>query len=97
MMKRFWDWLREPHEADTGLFAWVDVRTARTPRIFLAYLSGERGEYLLSSDWLRVLDVPAGEASGQVGAAHRLGLLNFFRSGSVVQITFPELLKPAGD
>ena len=39
MMKRFWDWLREPREADTGLFAWVDVRTARTPRVFLASLS----------------------------------------------------------
>ena len=70
---------------------------AVTLALFLAYLSGERGEYLLSSDWLRVLDVQAGEASGQVGAAHRLGLLNFFRSGAVVQITFPELLKPAGD
>jgi hypothetical protein len=69
---------------------------AVTLALFLAYLAGERGEYLLSSQWLLVLDVPPGDAVGQVAAAHRLGLLNFFRSGSVVQITFPKLLETAG-
>ena len=62
----------------------------------LAYLTGERGEFLLSSQWLLVLDVPPSEAVEQVAAAHRLGLLNFFRSGSVVQISFPELPKAVG-
>ena len=64
-----------------------------TLALFLAYLAGERGEYLLASQWFRLLDVPPGHAVGQVAAAHRLGLLNLFRAGSVVQITFPELLK----
>lgn len=67
-----------------------------TLAVLLAHLAGERGEYLLSSQWLLLLDVPPGDAVAQVAAAHRLGLLNFFRSGSMVQITFPELLKTAG-
>ena len=69
---------------------------AVTLALFLAYCAGERGEYLLASHWLLLLDVPSGDAGAQVAAAHRLGLLNFFRSGSVAQITFPELLKSPG-
>ena len=65
--------------------------------LLLAYLSGERGEYLLSSQWLLVIDVRPGDAGEQIAAAHRLGLLNFFRSGSVVQITFPAWLKANGE
>jgi hypothetical protein len=65
--------------------------------LFLAYLAGERGEYLLSSQWLSVLDVRPGDAGEHVTAAHRLGLLNCFRSGSVVQITFPGWLKTTGE
>jgi hypothetical protein len=65
--------------------------------LFLAYLTGERGEYLMSSQWLLVIDVRPGDAGEHISAAHRLGLLNFFRSGSVVQITFPAFLKANGD
>jgi hypothetical protein len=69
---------------------------AVTLALFLAYLAGERGEYLVSSQWLLLLDVRPGDADEDIASAHRLGLLNFFRSGSVVQITFPALLKATG-
>ncbi len=70
---------------------------AVTLALFLGYLAGERGEYLVSSQWLLLLDVRPGEAGEHISAAHRLGLLNFFRSGSVVQITFPAWLKATGE
>ncbi len=66
---------------------------AVTLALFLAHLAGERGEYLLSSQWLLLLDIRPSDVGEQVAAAHRLGLVNFFRSGSVVQIAFPALLK----
>jgi hypothetical protein len=65
--------------------------------LFLAYLAGERGEYLMSSQWLLAIDVQPSEAGEHIAAAHRRGLLNFFRSGSVVQITFPAWLKASGE
>ncbi len=65
--------------------------------LLLAHLAGERGEFLLSSQWLLVIDVRPGDAGEHVAAAHRLGLLNFFRSGSVVQITFPAWLTTGGE
>jgi len=70
---------------------------AVTLALFLAYLAGERGEYLLSSRWLLSLDIRPGDAGKYIASAHRLGLLNFIRSGSVVQITFPALLKATGE
>ncbi len=69
---------------------------AVTLALYLAYCSGERGEFLLTSQWMRLLDIAPGDTGTHVASAHRLGLLNFFRSGSVMQITFPELFKPVG-
>ena len=66
---------------------------AVTLALFLAYCAGERGEFLLASQWLRLLDIPPGAVGTQIAAAHRLGLLNCFRSGSVVQVSFPNLLQ----
>lgn len=65
---------------------------AVTYALFLGYLNGYRGENLLSSIWSRLLDVPANQISELAHQAHKLGLMNFKKAGSVIDFGFDNLL-----
>jgi Putative inner membrane protein (DUF1819) len=62
--------------------------------VLLGYLSGLRGKLLLDSSWTRLLDRSASELHDLVIEASKQGWLNFKAAGSVIEITFPGLLKP---
>ncbi len=61
--------------------------------LYLAYAAGFRGEELLSSGWLRVLDCTATSPQGLAMEAKRMGLLDLRIGGDVVEIN-PERLDP---
>lgn len=63
-----------------------------TYALFIGYLNGYRGENLLNSIWSRLLDVPANQISELAHQAHKLGLMNFKKAGSVVDCSFDSLL-----
>lgn len=63
-----------------------------TYALFIGHLNGYRGENLLSSIWSRLLDVPTHQISEFAHQAHKLGLMNFKKAGSVVEFTFNSLL-----
>jgi len=63
--------------------------------LYLAYATGFRGEELLSSGWLRVLDCTATSAPEMAMEAKRMGLLDLRIGGDVVEIN-PERLDPNG-
>ncbi len=65
---------------------------AMTYALFLGYLNGYRGENLLSSIWSRLLDVPANQILELAHQAHKLGLMNFKKAGSVIDFGFDNLL-----
>jgi hypothetical protein len=62
--------------------------------LLLGYASGLRGRALLTSSWVRVLDVSYSDLSQLIHAANRVGLLNFREVGDVIEIQFPTLLRP---
>lgn len=62
--------------------------------VLLGYLCGFRGKLLLDSIWSRLLDRTPAELTGLVGEASRQGWLTYKAAGSVVEITFPGLLRP---
>lgn len=75
------------------------TRPAITPivaafAVVLGYLCGFRGTLLLDSTWTRLLDRTPAELTGLVGEASRQGWLTCKAAGSVVEITFPGLLRP---
>jgi hypothetical protein len=51
-----------------------------------------RGEGLLRSMWVRILDVSADEAIGLAVDAKRLSFLDMSRGGGVTEISFARLL-----
>jgi hypothetical protein len=61
----------------------------------LGYLCGLRGQRLLESTWARLLDRPAAELMGLATEASRQGWLRLNAAGSVVDITFPGVLRPS--
>ena len=61
--------------------------------LYIGYLSGERGSSLLTTNWARVLDSNPDELLFLAMDARRLGVLDLREAGSVVDITFPNLLK----
>ncbi|HDH03394.1 MAG TPA: hypothetical protein ENH15_04030 [Actinobacteria bacterium] len=63
--------------------------------LFLGYSLGMRGEGLLRSMWIRVLDLSVDEALKMAGDAKRLGLLNMSLGGGVIEISFTRLLTDA--
>jgi hypothetical protein len=63
--------------------------------LILGYLSGLRGRLLLDSVWTRVLDRPHAEVMELAAEASKQGWLRLKAAGSVVEITFLGLLKPA--
>ncbi len=62
--------------------------------VLLGYLCGVRGKLLLDSAWTRLLDRSLADLTDLVIEASRQGWLNYKAVGSVVEITFPGLLKP---
>jgi hypothetical protein len=62
--------------------------------LVLGYLCGVRGKLLLDSVWTRLLDCSSAELMSQVTEASRQGWLNYKGAGSIVEITFPGLLRP---
>ncbi len=62
--------------------------------LLLGYLCGHRGKLLLDTVWTRFLDRKSSEITDLATEASRQGWLTFKSAGSVVEITFPGLLKP---
>ncbi len=62
--------------------------------VVLGFLCGLRGKPLLDTTWTRLLDRSPAEIADLVIEASRQGWLNYKGAGSVVEITFPGLLKP---
>ena len=62
--------------------------------LVLGYLYGLRGKLLLDCLWTRLLDRTPSELIDLVVEASKQGWLRYKSAGSVVEITFPGLLKP---
>lgn len=62
--------------------------------VLLGFLCGLRGKRLLESVWTDFLDHSPAEVTELVAEASRQGWLNYKSAGAVVEITFPDLLKP---
>jgi hypothetical protein len=62
--------------------------------VLLGYLCGLRGKLLLDSTWTRLLDRSPADLAALVIEASRHGWLTYKAAGSVVEITFPGLLRP---
>jgi hypothetical protein len=60
--------------------------------LFLAYLEGRLAQRLLTSDWVRVLDLPEERLIELTQAAALCGLLVFRRTGAVMEVRFPNYL-----
>jgi hypothetical protein len=66
--------------------------TSAAYAFFLGFLQGIRGSYLFSCPWIKVLDLDELEARERADDAKRLGLLDIKQSGSLIDISFPQLL-----
>ena len=62
--------------------------------VLLGYLCGIRGKLLLDSTWTRLLNRSPADITDLVIEASRQGWLNYKAAGSVVEVSFPGLLKP---
>jgi len=60
--------------------------------LFLGYALGQRGESLLRSEWLQILDVKLEEAGALAFDAKRLGFIDMVRGGGVTEISFSRML-----
>jgi hypothetical protein len=60
--------------------------------LFLGYLDGRLARRLFTSDWVRVLDLPEERLIELTQAAAQRGLLVFRRTGTVVEVRFPDYL-----
>ncbi len=72
----------------------VVTPVAATFAMLLGYLCGLRGKLLLDSAWTRLLDRTPAEVADLAVEASRQGWMNYKAAGTVVEITFPGLLKP---
>jgi hypothetical protein len=72
------------------------VATAATAAysLVLGYLAGSSGQMLLTTFWTRLLDVPSDRLIDLATEASRRGWIIFRRSGSVIEVRFPNLLTP---
>lgn len=61
----------------------------------LGYFCRHRGKLLLDCNWTRLLDCAAGELSDLAVEASKQGWMRYKALGSVVEVTFPGLLKPS--
>lgn len=62
--------------------------------LFLAYLTGERGENLFASEFVKILDCSKDRAVELAEEAARRGWIVFKRVGNVMEVLFPNLLTP---
>ena len=70
----------------------VDATPAATSfALLLGYLPGKRGYRLFETPWVGVLDSDPGELLDLAGDAKRLGLLDLKQSGSMLDVSFPDL------
>ena len=60
--------------------------------LLLGYLCGARGDLLFTTPWMRVVDLPEGEARAQAVIASRQGWLEYRESGGATEVTFRYLL-----
>lgn len=65
---------------------------ACTLALLLGYMLGRRGHLLFETPWTAVLDTPAHELIDIAMDAKRLGLLDLKQSGSMIDVSFPQLL-----
>lgn len=75
----------------------VRTRASATPgaaayALLLGYVSGLRGQFLLDSDFTRILDCPRGRTIELAEQASRRGWITLKRAGTVVEVLFPRLL-----
>lgn len=71
----------------------VDPSPAATAyALYLAHISGARGEALFQSTYCKVLDRSAAELMEKAEAASRRGWLVFKRLGTIVEVGFPGLI-----
>ena len=78
----------------SGVLTKVRTRPTVTPAVvalalFLGYLEGLRGHWLLRSAWTELLQVPEDELLMLAGAASRQGILHLLQAGDVVEVRFP--------
>ena len=66
---------------------------ATTYALLLGHLVGRRGALLFETPWTAVLDAKAGMLLDLAADAKRLGLIDFKHSGSMVDVSFPSLLR----
>ncbi len=62
--------------------------------LYLAHTAGFRGDELLRSGWVAVLDCAGSEAQNLAFAAKRQGLLDLRMAGDVVEVRFDRLTAP---
>ncbi len=61
--------------------------------LFLAYLSGERGNLLFDSIWLKLLDTSSHQLHNLAQQASQKGWLEYRHSGQVTEITFRHFME----
>jgi hypothetical protein len=84
----------------TGKVAKRRTRPAVTPQVttyalVLGYLAGLKGRLLIESSWTQALDRSQAEVMDLTTEASKQGWLRLKAAGSVIEVTFPGLLKPA--
>lgn len=63
-----------------------------TYALLLGYLQGVRGKALFESPWAKILDHDPSDLRALTDDAKRLGLIDVKESGSILDISFPQLL-----
>ena len=63
--------------------------------LVLGYATGQRGALLFDTAWCAVLDASADELINSAITAKQLGLLDLKQAGSIIDVSFPALLKDA--
>ncbi|MCW6004619.1 hypothetical protein K1W54_08485 [Micromonospora sp. CPCC 205371] len=61
--------------------------------LMLGYLEGARGQALLDTLWVQMLDQPTSHLMDLAATASQFGMLEFRHAGGVVEITFHQLLR----
>lgn len=72
----------------------VCTPNALTYASLLGHIEGFRGQGLFETIWARVLDQPTSMLEDLAFAASQRGLMEYRHSGSVIEVSFHELLRP---
>jgi len=62
--------------------------------LFLGYLTGLRGQNLIHSEYVKLLDCPPGRITELAEEASRKGWIICKRMGDIIEIAFPNLISP---